>query len=102
MDTLLSSYEKSLASSTVVSDVDAAAVEAGRTIARAIDRIVADPTATPTEVTKALYLTPHLVSILRELLATPLARKNVGMAVAEQKQASRLSLIQKSVGKKLA
>ena len=42
---------------------------------------------------EALYLAPHLVAILRELLATPAARKAMGLASADTKKASRLQLI---------
>lgn len=91
---LLAKFEEAVAANTHTEAVDAATIEAGRAIADAIDKITADSTATPTEKTKALYLTPHLISILRELLATPLARKSVGLAAAEQKKASRLTLIQ--------
>lgn len=73
--------------------VDEALIASGRAIARSMDKVDADDLATPTERTKAMYLAPHLVSILRELLATPLSRKNVGLAAAEGKTASRLSLI---------
>lgn len=91
---LRAAFEEALKSNTHTEPIDGAAIEAGRSIADAIDKITADPNATPTEKTKALYLTPHLMSILRELLATPLARKSVGLAATEQKKASRLTLIQ--------
>lgn len=91
---VLTAFNKAVDDNSHVTDVDLAAVEAGRSIAAAIDDIMADPKATPTEKTKALYLTPHLISILKELLATPLARKQVGLAANEGKSASRLKLIQ--------
>lgn len=100
--TLLSEFERGLKANTHFEDVDAATIQAGRSIASAIDKIVADPEATPTEVTKALYLTPHLISIQRELLATPAARKAVGIAAAEGKKASRLSLIKDQAAKHTA
>lgn len=81
-------------------EIDQAIIEAGKSIADAIDKITADEFATPTEKTKALYLTPHLVNILRELLATPLARKNVGLVVGETRSASRLSLIKDAANRK--
>lgn len=56
---------------------DGALVEAGRKIADRIDE--ATDTGEGQEVTKALYLTPHLVNILREMLATPAARKAAGL-----------------------
>lgn len=100
---LLKSFNAAVAANTNIdSTVDAATVEGGRAIADAIDKISVDPLATPTEKTKALYLMPHLLSILRELLATPLARKNVGLAAGEAKVASRLSLIKDAAAKKTA
>jgi hypothetical protein len=97
---LLIAFDAAVAANgNIDSTVDQATVEAGRSIADAIDKITADEDATATEKTKALYLTPHLISILRELLATPLARKNVGLAVSEHKVASRLSLIQAQAAK---
>lgn len=92
---VLKAFELAVAGNTNIDKVvDEAVVQVGRSIADAIDKITADEDATPTEKTKALYLAPHLVSILKELLATPLARKQVGMATSEVKSASRLSLIQ--------
>lgn len=91
------------ANSHIDTAIDEATVQLGRSIADAIDKITVDQTATATEKTKALYLAPHLQSILRELLATPLARKSVGLAANEQQKAGRLTLIQnqakKSAGK---
>lgn len=59
-------------------DVDAAVVELGRTLADTIDSAkLMDPCDAKT---KALYLTPHLMNVLKELLATPAARKEVSGA----------------------
>ncbi|WIC89427.1 terminase small subunit [Microbacterium phage BAjuniper] len=91
--TLLAKFDAAAQSNTHLETVDDALIEAGRSIAKAIDDITADPEASATEKTKALYLTPHLVSILRELLATPAARKQFGLAAAESKKASRLELM---------
>lgn len=99
MPTMLESFNTALEGNPHITAIDGATVEAGRKIAGAIDKITADTTATPTEVTKALYLTPHLISILKELLATPLARKQVGLATAEKKTASRLTRIQEAAKK---
>jgi len=93
MTTLLESFNDAVAGNKQVESVDSAIVETGRTIAKAIDDITADPDASATEKTKALYLAPHLVAILRELLATPAARKAMGLATADKKKASRLQLI---------
>ncbi|MFD7157949.1 hypothetical protein ACFV9C_25330 [Kribbella sp. NPDC059898] len=51
---------------------DAALVEAGRKIADRVDEAVS--TGEGQEVTKALYLIPHLNNVLREMLATPASR----------------------------
>lgn len=55
-------------------DWDAALVEAGRKIADRVDEAVA--TGEGQELTKALYLIPHLNNVLREMLATPASRTN--------------------------
>lgn len=96
---MLEAFNEAIETNKHITDIDLATVTAGRKIADAIDKVTADPTATPTEKTKALYLTPHLISILKELLATPLARKQVGLATAEKKSASRLTLIQDAAKK---
>ena len=93
MPTLLEAFDSAVEGNKQIEAVDAAAVATGRQIAATIDAVLADPDATATEKTKALYLAPHLVSILKELLATPLARKQMGLAAADQKKASRLTLI---------
>ncbi|AXH47296.1 terminase small subunit [Microbacterium phage Franklin22] len=93
MATLLEAFNSAVEGNKQVEAVDDAIIETGRTIAKAIDDIVADPEASATEKTKALYLAPHLVAILRELLATPAARKAMGLASADTKKASRLQLI---------
>lgn len=96
MGKLLAAFDKSVAQSAngqLVTELDDAIVQTGRSIAQSIDDILADPTATATDKTKALYLAPHLVAILRELLATPAARKQMGLATADTKKASRLQLI---------
>jgi len=90
---LLAAFNQAVKDNKHLEPVDNATIEAGRSIAKAIDDITADPEASATDKTKALYLTPHLISILRELLATPAARKALGLAAADQKKAGRLSLI---------
>lgn len=53
---------------------DAGLVEAGRQIADRVDAAVA--TGEGQELTKALYLVPHMLNVLREMLATPASRAN--------------------------
>lgn len=96
MGALLTAFESAVkqgANKQVEAGVDDAIVETGRSIARSIDDILADPEASATDKTKALYLAPHLVAILRELLATPAARKAMGIATSDTKKASRLTLM---------
>ncbi|AYN55874.1 terminase small subunit [Microbacterium phage Coltrane] len=93
MSTLREAFDKAVEDNPHALDVDGALIAAGQTMASAIDSITADPEATATEKTKALYLTPHLVSILKELLATPAARQQFNIATGDAKKASRLALI---------
>ena len=96
MGALLAAFEEAVTTSAnkqLEEGLDDAIVALGRSLAKSIDDILADPTATASDKTKALYLAPHLVSILKELLATPLARKQMGLVTADTKKASRLQLI---------
>lgn len=99
MATLLSAFESALVGNKQVEAADDAIIESGRTIATAIDAILADPEASATEKTKALYLIPHIVSILRELLATPAARKQFSVATGEARGSSRIANIKKNISK---
>lgn len=60
----------------LVRGLDDALIESGRTIADRIDD--AKATAEGTELTKALYLLPHMLNVLREMLATPASRAAAG------------------------
>jgi len=93
---VLAAFEQTVESSSQVGDVDAALVAAGRKIASRIDTAVASGEGT--EVTKALYLAPHLVNILREMLATPAARKAVQGAAGESQRAGRLAQLRSIEG----
>lgn len=77
MGDLRDAFDQTVEVNRLVEPVDAALVEAGRKIADRVD----DATATGEgqEVTKALYLVPHMVNILREMLATPAARRGAGL-----------------------
>jgi hypothetical protein len=79
--------------------VDDAIIESGRAVAKAIDDTIADPEASAADKVKALYLIPHIVSILRELLATPAARKSFGVAANDTKKASRIQNIKDNIKK---
>lgn len=97
---LLSAFDDAVKGNRQIeAEVDKAIIESGRSVARAIDDILADPDASATEKTKALYLIPHIVGILRELLATPAARKNFGVAANDTKKASRIANIKDNIKK---
>jgi len=74
---LRAAFDASVKTSTLVGPVDAALIEAGRKIADRVDEATA--VGEGQEVTKALYLMPHMVNILREMLATPASRKAAGL-----------------------
>lgn len=56
---------------------DDALVKLGRTYAAQIDRALTDPEVGTEARTKALYLGPHLLGVLRELGGTPGTRKEL-------------------------
>ena len=80
--TITSNYEATVAALDTT-EADAAAIASGRAIARQIDYSLQHGTGQ--EVTKALYLVPHLMNVLRELGATPAARSNIQNAAKEVK-----------------
>jgi hypothetical protein len=68
-------FDKSAATSASLNvNLDAALVEAGRKIADQVDEAAASSQGV--ELTKALYLVPHMLNVLREMLATPAARQS--------------------------
>lgn len=80
--TITSNYEETVAALDTTR-ADAAVIASGRAIARQIDYSLQHGTGQ--EVTKALYLVPHLMNVLRELGATPAARGNIQNAAKEVK-----------------
>ena len=66
--------------------VDQALVQSGRMIAERVD--LATSTGDGPEVTKALYLVPHLMNVLREMTATPAARRAVRAAQGSARETS--------------
>lgn len=73
--TLLGEFERTVASSQSINpELDAAAVQAGRELAEQID--FAKANLSGSDLTKALYLMPHLMAVLEKLLATPKARQD--------------------------
>ena len=79
---ITSNYEATVAALDTT-EADAAAIASGRAMARQIDYSLQHGTGQ--EVTKALYLVPHLMNVLRELGATPAARGNIQNAAKEVK-----------------
>lgn len=65
-------FDVSVASSRHTDGRDSALVEAGRSIADRIDSAIT--VGDGVEVTKALYLIPHMLNVLREMYATPASR----------------------------
>lgn len=74
-DSLLKAYDRAIEANDRLDPEDDALVAAGRKIAAQID--YAAEYLTGQELTKALYLMPHLVNVLKEMLATPSARKDL-------------------------
>jgi hypothetical protein len=70
--TLRKAFDRTVELSKDIKDVDAGAVQLGREYADRIDEAIA--TSEGTELTKALYLGPHILGVCKELLATPAAR----------------------------
>lgn len=73
MGAVLKAFDEGVKSSTDLdAKVDAALIATGREIANHVDFAVENLSGQ--DLTKALYLTPHLVNILREMRATPASR----------------------------
>lgn len=77
---------------------DKALLEAGRKIADRVDEAVA--TGEGQEVTKALYLVPHMVNVLREMLATPASRASAKNAAPQPRQDGKLAQLRAIQGTK--
>lgn len=61
----------------LIGGLDDALVEAGRTIADRVDAAIDEGEGQ--EVTKALYLIPHMMNVLREMYATPKSRREADL-----------------------
>lgn len=79
--------------------LDDALVEAGRKVADRVD--AATETGEGQEVTKALYLVPHLMNVLREMYATPKARREAGLE-KDESVGGKLAKLQSLKGGKSA
>jgi hypothetical protein len=96
---LREAFDRSASTSTEVQDVDAALLEAGRKIADRVDAAVASGEGQ--EVTKALYLVPHMVNVLREMLATPASRE-AARKTATSQEGGKLAQLRAVHGKRTA
>ena len=85
------------ANAQVVAGVDAAVVATGRALADEIDWAVDNLVGQ--ERTKALYLVPHLMNVLKEMLATPASRVAVGI-VAKEASSGRVGKFRSVAGGK--
>lgn len=85
------------ANSQVVAGIDASVIASGQAIADQIDYAVDNLSGE--QLTKALYLMPHLMGILKEMLATPAARKAVGLAGKSEGAPSTLGRLRSVHGK---
>lgn len=82
MGDLRTAFDQSVeANRQLVGGLDDSLIEAGRKIADRVDEATA--TGEGQEVTKALYLVPHLMNVLREMYATPKARHEAGIGKEE-------------------
>lgn len=78
MGDLRDAFDSSVeANGQLVGKLDDALVASGRKIAERVDE--ATESGDGQEVTKALYLVPHLMNVLREMYATPKARLDAGI-----------------------
>lgn len=75
---LRKSFDESVAANRQLIDgLDSAIVESGRAVADRVDEAL--DLGDGQEVTKALYLIPHLMNVLREMYATPKSRRDAGI-----------------------
>ena len=86
------------ANAEVVSGIDAAVIASGRAVADQIDYAIENLDGEA--LTKALYLMPHLMGILKEMLATPASRKAVGLAGKADGATSKLGNLQAQAAKR--
>ena len=100
MGDLRDAFDRSVeANKQLVGDLDDALVEAGRKVADRVD--AATDSGEGQEVTKALYLVPHLMNVLREMYATPKARVEAGLK-KEESVGGKLAKLQSLKGGKSA
>lgn len=95
---LRDAFDASVESSPQVEAMDSALVASGRRIADRVDEAVA--TGEGQEVTKALYLVPHMVNVLRELLVTPASREAAKAATPPAPKEGKLAQLRAIQGSK--
>lgn len=96
---LRDAFDRSTETSRLIhQDLDAAILEAGRKIADRVDEAVA--TGEGQELTKALYLIPHMTNVLREMLATPASRRAVEEAAPTSPREGKLAQLRSVQGAK--
>jgi len=98
MGSVREAFDESMAA-LVLTDPDKAVVALGRTLSDAIDS--AEYLEGEAR-TKALYLIPHLMNVLKELLATPASRKAVSGVAKGASAGGRLGKLQSITGGKTA
>ena len=77
-------YDKSVGDCTWLTDADGAAVATGGALADRIDAALAFGQGA--EVTKALYLVPHLMNVLAALGATPKSREEIRQLAGDREE----------------
>lgn len=87
---LRTAFDQAVESSEAAPTLDRALIAVGEVFADRVDNAIA--TGEGTEVTKALYLLPHFMNVLREMHATPASRLAAGLA-AKPDKGGTLSLL---------
>lgn len=91
-------YESAVSDMPWLHESDAALVEVGRKIAENVDGVLNDFESDAYAKTKALYLAPHLVNVLRELGGTPESRK--ALTAGGEKVAGKLAALRAGENKR--
>lgn len=100
MADLRAAFDETVAASDLIEPVDKALVAAGAAVADQIDFAVENLSGQ--DVTKAMYLMPHLVNILRELMASPSARMQAKLGKGGESGGSKLGNLRSIHGGKPA
>lgn len=96
---LRTAFDASVKASAEIDDsLDSALVATGRALADEIDYAIGNLSGQ--ERTKALYLVPHLMNVMKEMLATPAARRAAGLGAKEDGTVGTLGKLRLAHGKK--